>query len=171
MGPLGLDLGVQQPLIYFHKYGALRVLTLYCFQNLGPYPQLYSRKCNNEGKMRTKMPEIGRRCDSCEMILKSSINNIKKIVCKQGETYHRAETISFLPILTELDVTSIKNFSKTCLTDLSKTGQLLRSRLVNSLHFYTELKKMKKRQNQNQTADLLSLPGTDCFIINKFIAM
>eukprot|EP00978_Attheya_sp_CCMP212_P010703 scaffold26027_cov70-Attheya_sp.AAC.8 len=61
--------------------------------------------------MRTKKPEIGQRCESCHMILKSSINNIKKIVCNRGDKYHRAETISFLPILTALDVTFIENFN------------------------------------------------------------
>eukprot|EP00978_Attheya_sp_CCMP212_P040400 scaffold219940_cov69-Attheya_sp.AAC.1 len=65
---------ILTPLIYFHKYSALRISTSYCFQNLGPYPQLYSRECNNDGKMRTKKTDTkGIRCDSCQDILASHL--------------------------------------------------------------------------------------------------
>ena len=127
---------ISTPLVYIHKYGALRLSTSYCFQNIGPYPHLYYRTCNNQGNTRSKKTEKGKRYDSCKVILKYSMNNTtKKVVHKQGYIYHRAKIIPCSPILTNSDAILIINFIKTCLTDLKKTGQLLRLCLVNSLDF------------------------------------
>ena len=161
---------ISTPLIYFNKYGALCLSTSYCFQNIGPYPKIYSITCNNEDKMRSKNTEKGRRCNSCQVIFKSSmIKTIQKVVHKRGDNYHRAEAILCSRIVTYNDAISIVNFSQTWLKDLNKTGQLLRLFIVNSLDFYKKLKNMKTK-NWNQATDSLSLPGTDIFI-NKFIEM
>jgi hypothetical protein len=65
---------ISTPLTYFHKYGTLHDSTAYCyFQLIGGYPQLYSMKCINDGKVRTKKGENGQRCDSCKEILKSNM--------------------------------------------------------------------------------------------------
>ena len=97
------------------------------------------------------------------------IKTIKEVFHKQGDNYHRAETTSCSPILTDCDAILIVNFSKTCLTDLNKTGQLPKLCLVNSLDFYKELKKTKTK-NLNQATYSISLPGTYIFI-NKFISI
>ena len=68
------------------------------------------------------------------------IKIIKQFFHKLGDKYHRAEKISCSPILADSDAIFIVNFSKTCSTDLNKTGQLLRLFLLNSLDFYKELK-------------------------------
>ena len=120
--------------------------------------------------MISKKTEKGRRCDSFQVVPKfSMIKTIKKVFHKRGDNYHIADKILCAPILTDSDTIFIVNFSKTCLKDLNKTDQLLRSCLVESLDLYKEPKKMKTK-NQNQATESLSFPITDSFI-NKFIAM
>ena len=118
--------------------------------------------------MRTKKNEKGQRCDSCQDILKSTMLKKSKAIIKgRGDKYHRADTISLSPTVTDSDVTFIENFSRVCLTDRNKTGQLLRSRLLGSLDYYNEVKRIT---NQKQETSSLSFPGTDSFI-EKFITM
>ena len=64
--------------------------------------------------MRSKNTEKGRRCDSCQVIFKSSmIKTIQKVVHKRGDNYHRAEAILCSRIVTDYDAISIVNFSQT----------------------------------------------------------
>ena len=107
------------------------------------------------------------RISSYSQVLYDKTTN--KFFHKLGDKYQRAETIACSPIFTDSDAIFIVNFSKTCSTDLNKTGQLLRLCIVNSLDFYKEKKNIKTK-NLNQEKESLSLPNTDSFV-NKFIVI
>ena len=113
------------------------------------HPDL-SYKLQQTGQNNNKNTWIGKIYDSYQYVLKSSMLRTTNTIFRWlGVNYHQSDTILFSSGLNDSGVHFIEGFSRTFITYINKTGNILRYFIVNSVNFYN-IVKMIKAINQTQ---------------------